>query len=347
MKLKTFIKKFMVTFCIATLCVCMLSGCGKKDDKVVLNVGQHQVCEKELMVYCLLELLNGQNQYMNMILDENQQRANIISRIREVKTMYDVAKAENLEFTEEDIATRDGLIESFESYVTQDVLDIYGITHEDIAKVFEQTTYVDKYENDKKNELGKGLAEQYMEEYKDYNFQSLYFMYFPTVEVDAEGAPATDENGNTIPLSETDKEKVYNDALAAAEAVNSGTNHVTVATQYGVEAIAEETNGYVGMYSDELNTKLGALKAGQCTEVMEDERCYYIIVVTADHDQGLLESYSNYMAEQEYESEYAALVQEKVAAMGYDDTKDFVGDTWKEFVLIEMAKELYDRGIMY
>jgi hypothetical protein len=352
MKKIKLLKKIMCVACSTTLALSMLSGCGTKNenaenaDQVAMSVGGHDITQGELMVYSLLELLSGEEAYSDVQSDEATYKDKVITSAREDAILYDVAEREGIEFTDSDVETRDGLIESFKKYVPDDIFEEYGITDDTINQVFERYTYVEKLDNDKKNELGQSLTEEYTEAFKNANFQSLYYIVFPTIEADENDEPVEDADGNYIELSDEEKADVKEQAEKAAKAINDGEDIATVVSEYGVEAYSSETVGYVGAYSDDLNEVLGSLTAGQCTEVYESSTGYYFIAVETDHDADLLNSYAYSLAENKVDDKYDEQRQAWIDEVATPSDAEFVTSFWDDFSLLDMATYLNKKGIL-
>ena len=211
------LKKIIVCAVTIAMTSTLLFGCsGKKDNKKndvvytkeeasttkAMVIGDYDVYMDELMIYAIQEItLYGVTPDM-IEADEKTYKEQTLALARETKILYDVALHNNVELNDDDIAARDKLINSFKSVIPEEVFENFGISDEVIEKVFTERTYVEKFENDIKNKMGKDISDDLTEAYKDYNFQKLYYMVFPTIEVDEDGNPATDSEGNYIEASD-------------------------------------------------------------------------------------------------------------------------------------------------
>lgn len=344
------IRKIVCLLCTLILCLSMLSGCGAGDEKtnkkVVMTVGEYEINHDELMLYCILELLSGTMTYQDVVADEAKYKQQVLDSLVKTKMLNDAATLEKLEFNKNDEETRDRLIDNFTSYVPKDVLKKYGISEEVVKSVFQDTSVMNKLSNDTRNEMGKRLNEKYLEEFKDYNFQRIYYVTFPKVEADEDGNPLITEDGTYVMLDDETKAARKNDAEAAVKEINAGADAKEVAKKYGVDAYSEEKSCYVGGYSSDMNDVMANLKAGQCTDVYETDAGYYFIAVLSDHDSELLESfayeYASIMVDEEYNK------QEEEWIFTYEDKGgvNFKDNTWKEFSLLDMATYLNEKGLM-
>ena len=354
--------KGILTYAMAfVLTATLLFGCSgkKKNDKstVVYSkdeasstkamvIGDYDVYLDELMVYAIQEITLYDVTPDMVDKDEKTYKDQTLSLARETKILYDVALHNNVELNDDDIAARDKLIENFKAAVPDEVFEKYGVTDEAIEKVFTERTYVEKFENDIKNQMGQDISNDLTEAYKDYNFQKLYYMVFPTVETDADGNPATDTDGGYKEVSDDKKNEAKENAKKASEEINSGKDYNEVAKEYGIEKYCSEMNGYVGAYSDEMNEALEKISAGGCTDVIESELGYVIIAVTADHDEDLKTSYIYSVANDYLDDQYQSLRTDWLASIPVDTVNDMEGDVWANFKMKDLSQMLYDAGLI-
>ncbi len=361
-------KRLRLTSCIcaAALGLSMLAGCGSTSDTTggaagsksqseasstdssdaVMTVGEYNIGKDELMLYSILEILSGTVQYDEIKEDEDKYKQVVIDNIVETKMAGDAAKDAGMEFTEDDENTRDSLIKNFTTYVPKSVREKYGISDELIDSVFNDTSIMNKIETNTRNELGKKLTADIKEQYKDYNFQKIYYITFPKVKADDDGNPMTDDDGNYVNLDDKELADMKSKAEAAVKEINGGADAKEVAKKYGVDSYSEEKQSYVGGYSDDMNDVMDKLTAGKCTEVYEAGTAYYAIAVLTDHDSDLLESFAYQAAEAQVDTELEKTKQEWID--GCDDKGGIVykDDTWKNFSLLDMATDLNDQGLM-
>lgn len=353
--------KLVSCICAAALGLSLLAGCGSNSDgsgksakssesgessNAVMTVGEYEIGEDELMLYSILEILSGTVQYEEIQKDEDKYKQVVIDNIVETKMAGDAAKDAGMEFTEDDENTRDSLIKNFTTYVPKSVREKYGISDELIDSVFNDTSIMNKFETNTRNELGKKLTADLKEQYKDYNFQKIYYITFPKVKADDDGNPMTDDDGNYVKLDDKELADMKSKAEAAVKEINAGADAEETAKKYGVDAYSEEKQSYVGGYADDMNDVMDKLTAGQCTEVYEAETSYYAIAVLSDHDSDLLESFAYQAAEAQVDTELEKTKQQWID--GCDDKGGIVykDDTWKNFSFLDMATDLNDQGLM-
>ena len=351
--------------CAAALGLSILAGCGSTDNTsdggktqstasstdskatdnsdAVMTVGEYSIGKEELMLYSILEILSGTVQYEDIQKDEEKYKQVVIDNIVETKMAGDAAKDAGMEFTEDDENTRDSLIKNFTTYVPKSVREKYGISDELIDSVFNDTSIMNKIETNTRNELGKKLTADLKEQYKDYNFQKIYYITFPKVKADDDGNPMTDDNGNYVKLDDKELADMKSKAEAAVKEINAGADAEETAKKYGVDAYSEEKQSYVGGYADDMMDKLAA---GQCTEVYEAETAYYAIAVLSDHDSDLLDSFAYQSAEAQVDTELEKTKQQWIDSCDDKGGIVYKDDTWKNFSLLDMATDLNDQGLM-
>lgn len=363
-------KRMRLTSCVcaAALGLSILAGCGSTDNTsdggktqstasstdskatdnsdAVMTVGEYSIGKDELMLYSILEILSGTVQYEDIQKDEEKYKQVVIDNIVETKMAGDAAKDAGMEFTEDDENTRDRLISDFTSYVPKSVREKYGISDELIDSVFNDTSIMNKIETNTRNELGKKLTADIKKQYKDYNFQKIYYLTFPKVKLDDDGNPMTDDGGNYENLEDKELADMKSKAETAVKEINSGADAKEVAKKYGVDSYSEEKQSYVGGYSDDMNDVMDKLTAGKCTEVYESQNAYYAIAVLTDHDSDILESFAYQTAESQVDTELEKTKQQWIDSCDDKGGIVYKDDTWKNFSLLDMATDLNDQGLV-
>jgi hypothetical protein len=315
-------------------------------EEVVLTVGYEEITEEEVMVYILMGILDGQHFYKYISEDEDTYKDTILTTIRETKILYAHALENEMDFGDDDLETVDTLIQSFKDNVGEDVISDYGISDDMITKVITESSYVSKLENDTQNELGQSLTAKYDEEYADYNFQTVYYMVFPTIEEDENGDPKQDDDGNYIPLDDAAKADAKAKAEAAMAEVNSGKDAEEVAADYGVDSYSDDKAGLKGQYSSVFNDALGELSEGQATGIYESSTGYYFVTLLTDDDQDMKDSYIYLQVSDEVDAAYEEKKQEWMDKVTIDDENDLKNGIWENFSLLGVAYDLNQRGLL-
>lgn len=356
---KTRMKHKVLALTLAvSMMVGMMTGCGStgakgstvgKDSATIkaMVIGDYEIYMDELMVYVLM------NTFMDGVTADTAEarsetvKSEALSAIRQNKILYDVALNNKVELDAADLATKDQTVKNFKKSFPKDVFEHYGISDETIDKVFTEQTYVSKFENDIKNDMGKKINDDIAAGYQDVDFNMLYYVVFPKVETDAEkNTPKTDENGKYIELSKEDQEAAKANAEEAAEKINGGADSKEIAKEYGVEAYSTESVGYEDKYTDELKTLLKDLKEGQCTEVQETETGYMTIVMLKVNDEDMKASYAYTLAADTLDKEFKNLEQQWLATIPVDVEKDMEGTVWADYSIVDLVNYLVKAGVL-
>lgn len=352
-------KKLLTCGMISIMAMGMMTGCGKKDKETevvytkeeasatdAMVIGDYDISMDELMVYAIQEIITYSVTPEKAAADEATYKEQTLSLIRETKILYDVALHNNVELNDSDIEAKDKMVSNFKNAIPESVFETYGISDEIIDEVFTERTYVEKFENDIKNQMGQDISDDLAKSYEDKNFQTMYHMVFPTVEVDENNEPKKDDDGNYIQLSDADKKTAKENAEAALKDIRDGEDPEAVAEKYSVSAYCTDTSGYVGAYSDDMNELLADIKAGECTDVLDGDMGYTIIYMKTVNDTDLRDSYVYAVASDYLDSQYEALRNQWLATIPVDTEGDMRGDAWNNFSLTDMATILNDAGLI-
>ena len=207
-------------------------------------------------------------------------------------------------------------------------------------------TYVSKFENDIRNDMGKKATTDVQEKCKDYNFMVLKYIVFPIVETDENDNPATDTDGSYIALPEDEKKDAYANAQKMIEELENGGDVDELLTKYGVDKYSQEMSGYVGAFSENMNKQLENLKAGECSEITENNLGYIVLYVKTDHDQDLLDSYAYAVASDVVDDQFESLEKQWLSTIEVDTEKDMEGTVWADYDLSYLAADLENNNLI-
>ena len=169
-----------------------------------------------------------------------------MSLIRTTKILYDVTQHNDVTLDDSDMETTNNTINNFLKSMPDGLLEKYGISEDVVRKVFTEQTYVSKFENDIKNDMGKTIQDDVEEKVKDYNFMVFDYILFPTVETTEDDTPATNTDGSYKYVDDAAKQKAKENAEALLKELEAGGDAETLATKYGVSNYyfeSEEENG--------------------------------------------------------------------------------------------------------
>lgn len=354
MKKTGFIKRLLVIALSVTLALGTLTGCKEKQaytqEEVstteVVKIGDYTIYLDEMIVYSIQDfyLQGGDSETFDEVSDAYR-KLTILSTLRENKIIYDVSQNNGLVLDEKDMEFVEQSISNFKSKIGQEFLDKYGISDELLERLFYEQACVTKFENDMKNDLGKTIQDDLTEQYADTKFITFYYMTFPTVQV-VDGEPSTDASGNYVYLSDAEKEQIKKDAEEAVERIKNGEDYKVVAEEYGIASYCQETNGYTGAYSDEMNAVIDSMGNGDVSDPIESTLGYNVIVMINSDDQNLKESYIYSVASEGVESEFEKLRQMWLGTIEIDAEGDKIGTTWDDFDLKGLLIDMEEAGLV-
>ena len=269
-----------------------------------------------------------------------------LSLIRTTKILYDVTQHNDVTLDDSDMETTNNTIDNFLGSMPDGLLEKYGISEDVVRKVFTEQTYVSKFENDIKNDMGKKVQSDIEEKVKDYNFTIFDYILFPTVETTEDDVPATNTDGSYKYVSDDAKEKAKENAEALLEELKAGGDAASLAQKYGVSNYYFERTGYVGSFTDSVNKAVENLKAGECSGVLEEELGYAVIHMQTDHDEELLKNYAYAVASDTVDSQFEKLETQWLSSIEVDPEKDMEGTVWADYDLSGLAQSLADGGLL-
>lgn len=353
MRKSNIIKKICVAALSLTMAISMLTGCNKQvytqeevsTTKAVM-IGDYTIYLDELIVYAIQDFyLQGGNSAEFDDVKDAYKKLTILSTLRENKIIYDVSQNNGLTLDEEDMAFVEQSLNNFKAKIGQDFLDRYGISDELLERLFYEQACVTKFENDMKNDLGRTIQEDLEKSYANTKFNTIYYMTFPTVEV-VDGQPKTDASGNYVYLSDAEKENVKAQAEEAVERMRAGENYIDIANEYGITAYCQETNGYTGSYSDDMNAIVDNLGDGDVSDPIDSTLGYNVVYMINSDDQQLKDSYIYSVASDGVESEFEKLRQMWLGTIEIDAEGDKIGTVWDDFDLKGLLIDMEEAGLI-
>ena len=315
------INKYIAGVLISCMFLTLL-GCTGGDSKDVyteefasattaLKVGDADISVAEAVINLIINYKSFGITPDNMLTDGKSATELALSNIREYNIMYQKAVEEGYTATPGDVESINKVTDSFMTQYDS-ILKTYGITRENVHDVFNKQLIYNNYTNDKRVDLGKRMYEGYLEALKDKRFVEMYQITFPLVEVDSEGNIKTDDAGNASTLSDADKADVKANAEKALTDLESGKKHEDVAKDYKVEAYSDVLNGYIGGFSDEINSAIENLENDEYTDILETDNAYIILYMTNNNDETTKAAYAMGLArdnlDEKFESEKQSIL---------------------------------------
>ena len=300
----------------------------------------------ELLVYAIQAMVTNNGTLASVKANPDTYKEQTLSLIRTTKILYDVTQHNDVTLDDSDMETTNNTIDNFLGSMPDGLLEKYGISEDVVRKVFTEQTYVSKFENDIKNDMGKKVQSDIEEKVKDYNFTIFDYILFPTVETTEDDVPATNTDGSYKYVSDDAKEKAKENAEALLEELKAGGDAASLAQKYGVSNYYFERTGYVGSFTDSVNKAVENLKAGECSGVLEEELGYAVIHMQTDHDEELLKNYAYAVASDTVDSQFEKLETQWLSSIEVDPEKDMEGTVWADYDLSGLAQSLADGGLL-
>lgn len=312
----------------------------------VMVIGDYDIYMDELLVYAIQALVTEGGTEAAVKANPDTYKEKTLSLIRTTKILYDVTQHNDVTLDDSDMETTNNTIDNFLGSMPDGLLEKYGISEDVVRKVFTEQTYVSKFENDIKNDMGKTVQSDVEEKVKDYNFTIFDYILFPTVETTEDDVPATNTDGSYKYVSDDAKEKAKENAEALLEELKAGGDAASLAEKYGVSNYYFERTGYVGSFTDSVNKAVENLKAGDCSGVLEEELGYAVIHMQTDHDEELLKNYAYAVASDTVDSQFEKLETQWLSSIEVDPEKDMEGTVWADYDLSGLAQSLADGGLL-
>ena len=138
---------------------------------------------------------------------------------------------------------------------------------------------------------------------------------------------STDDSGNTVDLSDEEKEALREDAQTLADRVKDGENMTEVAEEMGLTAndltFDEESTGPNEDLVAEVN---GFTEEGECTDPIESDLGLYVGQLTSLLDRDATDQEKNNIVEERRQEQYNSLLEE-----------------WRDAVTIEVDEKVWEK----
>ena len=312
----------------------------------VMVIGDYDIYMDELLVYAIQAMVTNNGTLASVKANPDTYKEQTLSLIRTTKILYDVTQHNDVTLDDSDMETTNNTINNFLKSMPDGLLEKYGISEDVVRKVFTEQTYVSKFENDIKNDMGKTIQDDVEEKVKDYNFMVFDYILFPTVETTEDDTPATNTYGSYKYVDDAAKQKAKENAEALLKELEAGGDAETLATKYGVSNYYFERTGYVGSFTDSINKAVENMKAGDCSGVLEEKLGYAVIHMKSDHDEELLKNYAYAVASDTVDDQFDKLEEQWLSTIEVDTEKDMEGTVWADYDLSGLAQSLADGGLL-
>lgn len=312
----------------------------------VMVIGDYDIYMDELLVYAIQAMVTNNGTLASVKANPDTYKEQTLSLIRTTKILYDVTQHNDVTLDDSDMETTNNTINNFLKSMPDGLLEKYGISEDVVRKVFTEQTYVSKFENDIKNDMGKKIQDDVEEKVKDYNFMVFDYILFPTVETTEDDTPATNTDGSYKYVDDATKQKAKENAEALLKELEAGGDAASLAAKYGVSNYYFERTGYVGSFTDSVNKAVENMKAGDCSGVLEENLGYAVIHMKSDHDEELLKNYAYAVASDTVDDQFEKLENQWLSSIEVDTEKDMEGTVWADYDLSGLAQSLADGGLL-
>ena len=188
----------------------------------VMVIGDYDIYMDELLVYAIQAMVTNNGTLASVKANPDTYKEQTLSLIRTTKILYDVTQHNDVTLDDSDMETTNNTINNFLKSMPDGLLEKYGISEDVVRKVFTEQTYVSKFENDIKNDMGKTIQDDVEEKVKDYNFMVFDYILFPTVETTEDDTPATNTDGSYKYVDDAAKQKAKENAEALLKELEAG-----------------------------------------------------------------------------------------------------------------------------
>ena len=309
-------------------------------------IGDYDIYMDELLVYAIQAIVTNNGTAASVKSNPDTYKEQTLSLIRTTKILYDVTQHNDVTLDDGDMETTNNTINNFLKSMPDGLLEKYGISEDVVRKVFTEQTYVSKFENDIKNDMGKTAQDDIEKKIKDYNFTIFDYILFPTVETTSEDVPATNTDGSYKYVDDATKAKAKENAEALLKELEAGGDAASLATKYGVSNYYFERTGYVGSFTDSVNKAIENMNNDDCSGVLEEQLGYAVIHMKSSHDEELMKNYAYAVAKDTVDKQFDDLEQQWLSSIEVDTEKDMEGTVWADYDLSGLAQALEDGGAL-
>ena len=268
----------------------------------------------------------------------------IISQLRTDEIHYQYAKNNGIELTEEEMAEMDEVVDRYYETFSEEFLESYGISRDTVVDLFYKQRYITKLNDKATNDLVEEYKVEAEEQLKGAEFYQLYYLLFPTVEYDGNGAPMVDEDGNTIAVTASKKKEQLSLAEEAKGKLEDGADPVALATEYGITEYSDEIRSYKGAYTGAIEDLIADLKNGDVSEVYEDSLGYMVVKMLNTNDTEYRDYYIETISSNRASTGLQQKQQEWLTTVEVDTANDMIGMVWEYLDITKIYDDMDDRG---
>lgn len=326
-------RKISIVVTAILLCVCMLSACGKGNTKVVLTTGFERdevfridkvSCKKaEIMVY----LTNTQNQYEQvfgsqiweqdfggMTLEESVKET-VLARIARIKTMTLLAKQQNVELDQDEIALTNEAAKTYFHSLNDTEVELLNVSLDEISMMYQEYALANKVYQYIIRDINPEISD---DEARTITVEHILFRTY-----------TTDSEGKKIELSSQAKSEAYALACEVHDRLDAGEDFESLMELYNEDNINTYSIRH-GEMDPVFEETAFSLENGEISAVVETSSGYEIIrcISTFDREQTDLNKVK--IVEERREQVFEAQYEEFISTL----TKQLNESLWSEITLI-------------
>jgi len=273
-------------------------------DTVMFTVEDESVTLDEMYLYYIQYLFN--NKVKASDLNEgkiNELKSTVVSQMMMETVEYLLAlQMEEIEVTEETLASVQASADNFYNFFGKDTLSHYGIDKDTVDKVFRKQAYVTAVTGKAIEDLSVTTKEQCEEEYKDLVFHSITYALFPSVEY-KDGVVVKDDQGNAVNLSEDKLKEQLSKAQELRKRAMAGEKTLEeLIEEYDISYCSGVERNYEGAYAAELNDVVKKMENGDFSDVIKTDAGYMVARMDNKNDTEYRDYMITYVANQQAQS---------------------------------------------
>jgi foldase protein PrsA len=286
---EVFMKRIISCVLVCAMAVMMLAACGDDNTKLVLTTGfgkdevftiGDESCKKnELMVY----LVTVQNQYesvygeeiWNASLDgvtlEDNVKDTVLARIAQIKTMSLLAKENNVELDEDELAKADSAAEEYFNSLNDTEKNTLDINKNTLVKMYSEYALADKVYREIIKDINPEISD---DEARIIKVQHIFF-----------STTMKDGSGKRVDYTEREKQSVYDKAENVREMALSGEySFEDLASRYSDDSSITLSFGK-GEMEEAVENAAFNLETDEISEIVEGDTGYHIFKCISTFDR--------------------------------------------------------------
>lgn len=346
-------KKIIAVLLLGCVVIAGCMGCGKKtvsveDGKktVVMKLNDYEVTLSEYNLfaiqYMMMQGMNPDDITSDKI---DSMKTEIASEIKLEIVEYLLAQqTDGVEVSDDAKAEITTNTDNYIDKLGEDFLSQYGIDKDAVTQLFTEQAYIQALTDKAKQDLADDAYKDNAEKFKDTDFHTVYYALFPSIQYDKDGNAVTDDNGESVSLSEDELKKQKQKAEELQKRAAKGEKLEDLIEEYGISAYSGEERNYQGAYEDKLNQVVDNMEKGDISDVVETDAGYMVVRMDNPKDDDYKEYALHYAAMQTANSMITTLQQNWVAASGCKDVEPDE-DAIKSVDFKGMCQKMKDNGV--